>query len=208
MTTLAFLNWTSQGDGGLQIHESSGSGSVDVSTVRSPSNTKPDSPGWNEFQLQLDNAFCETFTLHVFTHKITRMPASLRTDPLILSRVKLNDSDWNNQSSHLCLINNVTVICIASPITANKIIIAIPDRRTHANSALNQCIVKYKRFIIAWELFSIQFPRRLKGCALCTLWHIKFAWATIKLSNIGMIWRRNEVDKTFFGNKDPLRECN
>lgn len=45
MTTLAFLNWTSHGDGGSQIHESSGSGSVDVSTVKSPNNTKPDSPG-------------------------------------------------------------------------------------------------------------------------------------------------------------------
>lgn len=46
MTTLAFLKWTSHGDGGSHIHESSGSGSVDVSTVRSPSSTKPDSPGW------------------------------------------------------------------------------------------------------------------------------------------------------------------
>lgn len=45
ITTLAFLNWTSHGDGGSHIHVSSGSGSVDVSTVRSPSSTKPDSPG-------------------------------------------------------------------------------------------------------------------------------------------------------------------
>lgn len=43
--TLSFLNSTSHGDGGSQIHASSGSGSVDVSTVRSPSSTKPDSPG-------------------------------------------------------------------------------------------------------------------------------------------------------------------
>lgn len=43
--TLAFLNCTSHGDGGSQTHVSSGSGSVDVSTVKSPNSTKPDSPG-------------------------------------------------------------------------------------------------------------------------------------------------------------------
>lgn len=68
ITTLAFLNWTSQGDGGSQIHESSGSGSVDVaSTVRSPSSTKPDSPGCkdNRFVMkkkQLDNVSCFYFS--------------------------------------------------------------------------------------------------------------------------------------------------
>lgn len=45
ITMLAFANSTSQGDGGPMAHESSGS--VEVSSVRSPSTTKPDSPGWN-----------------------------------------------------------------------------------------------------------------------------------------------------------------
>lgn len=44
--TLSFKNSTSHGDGGPNVHESSGS--VDVSTVKSPSNTNPDSPGYKK----------------------------------------------------------------------------------------------------------------------------------------------------------------
>lgn len=51
MITLSFWKRTSHGDGGSpSVHESSGSGSVDVSTVKSPNNTNPDSPGCKMFR--------------------------------------------------------------------------------------------------------------------------------------------------------------
>lgn len=52
MITLSFWKRTSHGDGGSpSVHESSGSGSVDVSTVKSPNNTNPDSPGCKWYKM-------------------------------------------------------------------------------------------------------------------------------------------------------------
>lgn len=99
MITLSFWKRTSHGDGGSpSVHESSGSGSVDVSTVKSPNNTNPDSPGCRIKMKKKKQSKLLKWTLHVWSamdalicHVTTNKYLSLLMPAKHIGRVQGND---------------------------------------------------------------------------------------------------------------------